>query len=361
MKKLLLSILIVASAGLANAQKSEVTEAKKAWDIYGFTAGKQAFDKSMAALSAGLKHTDNAIANEKSKIMPDAWSYRALFASAIAFTDSVNAANSFANQKIAEEAIEKAKTLDAKNTEKENIQFAKNNIRNAISGRGIRAYNKKDYKNALKSFNELLILNPTDTSMYINAGVVAKLDSNYVEAIKNYKKMIEFNVPEAKNYYSEIIGITLTNLKDTTAGLALLKEAIAKYPTDDDFIGTQTDIYINQGDIVKSQESLIKLIAKNPSKPVYHYLMGDTYYKQALALQAVRNKIDAKKVKEFDAVTAKMVAFIDQSLPHYKKSVELDPKFVSALESLKQIYGFKNDTVNYEVIKKQLAALQASN
>lgn len=362
MKKLLLSILIVGtSATLANAQKSEVNEAKKAWDIYGITAGKQTFDKSMASLNAGLKHTDNAIANEKSAVMPEAWGYRALFASAIAYTDSVDATNALAKQKIAEEALEKLKTLDAKNSEKENVELAKVNIRNAISNRGVKAYNTKDYKTALASFNQLIALNPQDTAMYMNAGVVAKMDGNFPEAVKHFKKMTEFNGPDAKNYHIELVNISLTNLKDTTAALAAVKDALAKYPDDPDFVGYETDIYINRGDITKSQEALKKLLAKDDKKAIYHYLMGDTYYKQALALQAERSKLTTKQTKEFDAISAKMLTFIDQSLPHYKKSVELDPKFVSGLETLKQIYGFKNDTANYEAIKKQLDAIPASN
>ncbi|MFA6277283.1 MAG: tetratricopeptide repeat protein [Pedobacter sp.] len=360
MKKVLLSILFVGVATLANAQKSEVAEAKRTWDLYSIMATKNTFDKSMFALNNGLKHTDNAIANEKSKVMPDAWSYRALFASAIAYTDSVNVDNALAKQKIAVDAIAQAKSLDTKGDQKDNIQSAEINIRNAINSRAIRAYNKKDYANALTLFNEIIALNPTDTAMYINAGVTAKLVENYPEAIKNFKKVISFNVPETKNFYAETISMTLVNLKDTTAGLALLKEAIAKYPDDADFVGTETDIYIAKGDIVKSQEALKKLIAKDPSKAIYQYLMGDTYYKQALVLQADRNKLDPKKIKEFDAITAKMVVFIDQSMPFYKKAIELDPKFVPALESLKQIYGFKNDSANFNDIKKRLDAIPAN-
>ncbi|MNR41908.1 hypothetical protein D3C85_1603580 [compost metagenome] len=75
-------------------------------------------------------------------------------------------------------------------------------------------------------------------------------------------------------------------------------------------------------------------------------------------MQAERQKIDAKKVKEYNAVTAKMTALIDKSLPHYKKSHELDPKAVHTLEALKQVYGFKNDTKNYEETKKLLDAIQ---
>jgi tetratricopeptide (TPR) repeat protein len=360
MKKILLSMLFVGVATLANAQKSEVAEAKKAWDVYSLTGIKSTFDKSMLALNNGLKHTDNAIANEKSKVMPDAWSYRALFASAIAYTDSVNVDNAVAKQKIAVDAIAQARSLDTKGEQKQNIQDAEINIRNAVNSRAIRAYNKKDYANALTLFNEIIALNPTDTAMYINAGVTAKLIQNYPEAIKNFKKVISFNVPETKNFYAETISMTLVNLKDTTAGLALLKEAIAKYPDDADFVGTETDIYIAKGDIAKSQEALQKLITKDASKAIYQYLMGDTYYKQALALQLDRNKLDAKKTKEFDAITAKMVAFIDQSLPYYKKALDLDPKYVPALETLKQIYGFKNDSANFNDIKKRLDAIPAN-
>ncbi len=361
MKKILLSILIVGSATLVNAQKSEVAEAKKKWNIFSITGIDQALDKKLAALNAGLVNTDNAIANEKSKIMPDAWSYRALFSSSIALADTVNDANSIAKQKIAEQAVTQAKSLDVKGDEKENISNAELNIRNAILVRGMRAYNKKDYANALKGFEEILVLNPKDTAMYLNAGVTSKLLNKIPESIGYFKKVISLNSPDSKDLYTEIINMSLVDLKDTVGAMNIINEALIKFPDDAGYIGTQTDIYIIQGDIVKSQESLKKLIAKDANKAVYHYLMGDTYYKQALIIQGERKKVDSKKVKEFDALTVKMTALIDQSLPHYKKSVEIDPKFVPALESLKQIYGFKNDNANYEAIKKQLDAIPASN
>lgn len=361
MKKILLSIFIVGSATLANAQKSEVAEAKKKWNIFTITGTAQPLPKQLVALNAGLVHTDNAIVNEKSKIMPDAWSYRALFASSIAVSDTLDEANSIAKQQIAKEAVAKAKELDSKGEEKDNISNAELNIRNSILVRGMRAYNKKDYANALKGFEEVLALNPQDTAMYLNAGVTAKLLNKLPESIGYFKKVISLNSPDSKDLYSEIINMTLVSLKDTAGAMSLITEAMAKYPDDATFVGSQTDIYIAQGDILKSQESLSKLIAKDASKAVYHYLMGDTYYKQALAIQEDRKKLDAKKTKEFDALTAKMTGLIDQSLPFYKKSIELDSKFVPALESLKQIYAFKNDNTNYEAIKKQLDAIPATN
>ncbi|WP_316748233.1 tetratricopeptide repeat protein [Pedobacter gandavensis] len=359
MKKVLFSMLLVGAATCANAQKSEVNEAKKIWGML-MIPKTETLAESLKTLDGGLAHTDNAIVHEKSKTMPEAWSYRALFASRIALVDSLDLNNAKAKQKIAEEAIVQAKALDTKGAEKENIQQAEINVDNAMRNRAIFAYNKKDFAAALAAFNEVTTKTPTDTSMYVNAGVTAKAIENYPEVVRNFKKAIDLGYKDSKVLYSEIINVTFDKLKDTVAGLAILKEAGSKFPDDSYFIGLETDLYIKSGDIAKSQEMLNKLIAKDPKNAIYHYLLGDTYYKQALALQTERNKIDPKKTKEFNAVSAKMIGFIDQSTPHYKTALELDPKNENALENLKIIYLFKDDKVNYEATKKKLDALKAT-
>lgn len=412
MKKVIFSILFIGVAAYANAQKNEVAEAKRLWGIFQFSmsqdpdvkkvktpqqrvatgpastsglggdgvrdsmrgtkaasgGGRPAapsgpakpvsfVDKQITSLKDGLTHADKAIVHDKTKDSPEAWLYKALFSSAIAYVDTLDLNNSVKYQKDAEEAIAKTESLNPNNDQKEDLQLAKTNIRNTIVGRGLRAYNAQDYNASYNYFMEVLKRNPNDTSMYMNAGVIAKLAGKYQESVQNFKKLVTYNGPDSKNYYLEMVNITLEKLKDTTAGMSLLNEALAKFPEDIGLIGTQTDIYIQRGDIEKSQASLSKLIAKDPNKAVYQYLMGETFYKQALGMQEVRNKIDPKKVKEFDAVTAKMTALIDKGLPYYKKSHELDPKFVPTLETLKQIYGFKNDTENFNDIKKKLDAI----
>lgn len=359
MKKVLFSILFVGAATYANAQKSEVNEAKKKWTLLAIAKAETLAD-NLKTLNEGLAHTDKAIVNEKSKDMPEAWSYRALFASRIALVDSLDLNNAKANQKIAEEAIVKAKALDTKGGEKENIQQAEVNVDNAMRNRAIFAYNKKDFAAALSAFNEVTAKNPNDTATYVNAGVTAKAVENYPEVVKNFKKAIDLGYKDSKVLYSEIVNITFDKLKDTTGGLTILKEASSKFPDDSYFIGLETDLYIKSGDITKSQEMLNKLIAKDPKNAIYQYLLGDTYYKQALALQTERNKIDPKKTKEFNAISNKMIALIDQSTPYYKAALELDPKNENALENLKIIYLFKDDKVNYEATKKKLDDLRAA-
>lgn len=359
MKRVVLSIILASVGTFAFAQKGEVAEAKKGWGIFQITSQSAStpLAKKLESLSTGLAHTDKAIADEKSKIMPEAWSYRALFASAAALIDTTNAENSEKNLKIAQDAITQAKTLDSKGAEKENIALAETNISNAVRNAGVIAYNRKDYKTAYNKFVQATVINPTDTAMFLNAGIAARNLEDYPSMITQYKKVIALNSPQSKDLYSEIIGLSLKQQKDTTAGLALLKEAIAKYPDDVDLIKTETQIYIDKGDVVKSEQMLNALATKEPNNANYQVLLGNIYFSQALKLQGERNKIGAKKVKEFNDVTAKMTGLLDKSLPYYKKALELDAKSAGALETLKTIYAFKNDTKNYDEIKKRLDAL----
>ncbi|MCZ4222768.1 tetratricopeptide repeat protein [Pedobacter rhodius] len=359
MKRVVLSIILAGVVSFAFAQKSEVAEAKKAWGIFQITGQSASIPlaKKLETLSAALAHTDKAIADEKSKVMPEAWSYRALFSSAIALVDTANAQNADANLKIATEAVAQAKTLDTKGAEKENIALAETNISNAVRNAGVVAYNKKDYKTAYSKFVQATVINPADTAMYLNAGIAARTLGDYPNTVQQFKKVISLNSPQSKDLYAEIIDITLKQQKDTTAGLALIKEASAKFPEEPSFIKTETQIYIDKGDGAKSEQMLNTLAAKEPNNATYQVLLGNIYFSQALKLQNDRNKIDGKKVKEFNEVTAKMNGLLDKSVPYYKKALDIDAKNAGALETLKTIYAFKNDTKNYDEIKKRLDAL----
>ena len=359
MKRVILSIILAGVTSFAFAQKSEVADAKKAWGLFQLTGqtASTPLAKKLETLSAALAHTDKAIADEKSKIMPEAWSYRALLSSSVALIDTVNAQNADANLKIATDAVEQAKKLDTKGAEKDNIALAETNIANAVRNAGIVAYNRKDFKTAYTKFVQATTINPADTSMYLNAGIAARSIEDYPGTVQQFKKVISLNSPQSKQLYGEIIDITLKQQKDTTAGLALIKEATAKFPDEPSFIKTETQIYIDRGDAAKSEQMLNTLATTEPNNATYQVLLGNIYFSQALKLQNDRNKIDAKKVKEFNEVTAKMTGLLDKSLPYYKKALDIDPKNESALDTLKTIYAFKNDTKNYDEIKKRIDAL----
>jgi tetratricopeptide (TPR) repeat protein len=386
MKKVLLSVIFASTALLANAQKAEVEAAKKSWMDYANSQNavtvdlgalaskmkvsgdkkkeepakpKSTLAEDLAILNAGFGHTDLAIAHEKTKELPTTWAIRALIASRIALIDTADIQNSIAKEKIATEAIAKAESLNVKKDKavENDVKDAKDFVDNALSNRGMIAYKKKDYATAYTAFNAMTVKNPQDTSMFVNAGLVARLSEKYPEAVASYRKAIDLGFKDSYSLYSQIVDITGANLKDSTKYLAVLEEASAKYPDSTAFIGRITDYYTKKGDVAKSQEMLKKLAEKDPKNAVYQYYIGETYFKQALVLQDKRNKIDVKKKKEFDDTTASMMANINAALPYYKKALEIDPKYADAVDKLKSIYGFKEDTPNYEAMSKLLNQL----
>ncbi|WP_285058314.1 tetratricopeptide repeat protein [Pedobacter ginsengisoli] len=367
MKKILLSILFVGVASLANAQKSEVNAAKNAWILIS-NSGTKTLPESLKMLNDGLAHTDKAIADEKTSKSAEAWTYRALFASRTAQIDSLDLANSKAKQKIAEEAITKAKSLNPKEEEKKFLEDASGFIEDAVRNRGVFAYKKKDFATALESFNEYTARNPKDTNMFVNAALMAKQLKNYPEVARNYKAAIALNYPDAALLYKDLINIYLSEVKDSTTAIAIIQEASAKYPNDNDLLGMETNYWLKKGDATKSQEMIKKLIEKNPDNPDYQIAMGDIFFKQANDFQDARNelateleanktKVDVKKKKEFDDLGTKMKGILDQAIPYYKAAAELDKKSGYALDKLRSIYNFKNDKVNEAAVQKQLDAL----
>jgi len=341
-------MVFASTALLANAQKSEIDAAKKSWMEYansqnavkidlGALASKMKVSgdkkaeeakpkatlaEDLAILNAGFAHTDLAIAHEKSKDMPAAWSTRALIASRISLIDTTDIQNSIAKQQIATEAIAKAESLNVKKDKavENDIRDAKDFADNALANRGMIAYKRKDYATAYTAFNAMALKNPQDTSMFVNAGLVARLSEKYPEAVASYRKAIDLGFKDSYSLYSQIVDITGTNLKDSAKYLEVLNEASAKYPDSTAFIGRITDYYTKKGDVAKSLEMLKKLSEKDPKNAVYQYYIGETYFKQALTLQESRNKIDQKKKKEYDDMSTKMMANIDQALPYYKKA-----------------------------------------
>jgi tetratricopeptide (TPR) repeat protein len=358
MKKVILSILLAGVASATFAQKSEIAEAKKAWGVFQLTstANTQPVAKQLEALGAAIKHTDAAIAHEKSKDLPEAWSYRALLTSSAALIDTTNLQAAESNVKLAQEAIAKTKTLDAKGGEKENLVTAETNVANAIRNIGVLSFQKKDFKSAYAKFIQATELNPNDTSMYLNAGIAARNMEDFPKMIEQYKKVISFNYPQASSLYEEIISTQLAQ-KDTVAAVSSINEAKAKFPDNISFITSETQIYLQKGDVDKAEQTLNTLITKEPNNPSFQSALGNVYLQQALKLQGALSKIDTKKVKEYTAAKNNRDALVEKSIPYFKKSLELDPKNVTALENLKTIYTFKNDTANYNDVKARLDAI----
>lgn len=362
MRKLILSILLGSTISFAFAQKSEIADAKKGWTVFQAVGNGLPLNKKISSLQEALGHATTATANEKTKDSPEAWTYRALLASSIAMVDTVNTKNVDSTINVAQTSVVEAKKLDTKGEFKDLIKSSDENITNAVKNAAFLAYQHKDLQRAYDNFYKAQIIDPNDTAMVLNASVLAKNLENYPKALELSRRLVAMNHPQTQAIYGDIINIELKNLKDTAAAIASLEEAKAKFPDNIDFITTATDMYIKRGNTEKAESSLITLVAKDPKNALYQAALGNVYLQQAYAKQNEIAKIDQVKNKAvYTKTKAERDALVDKAMPFYVKAESLDPKNLPALEGLKTIYFFKNDTKNYDIIKQKLKAAGATD
>ena len=357
MRKLILSVLFATTLSFAFAQKSEISEAKKGWNTFQVVGRNLPLDKKISSLKESLAHATTATQNEKTKDSPEAWAYEALLSSSIAVSDTLDDANADANVKVAENAVAEAKKLDTNGEFKDLITSADENIVIAVKNAAFIAYGKKDFKRAYDNFYKAQVINPNDTAMVLNSSLLARSLENYPKAIELSKRLLALGNTQGEGIYTDIVNMQLKNLKDTTAGLATLQEAMVKYPANVNFITNETDIYIKRGEIDKAEKSLLTLVEREPGNALFQAALGNVYLQQAYAKQNDLTNIDQQKNKAgYTKAKAERDALVDKAMPYYVKSVELDPKNLTALSGLKTIYFFKNDTKNYEETKKKIEA-----
>lgn len=355
MRKLILTVLFAATIGLTFAQKSEIAAAKKGWDFFQAVGRNLPLDKKLVSLQESLGHAVLATTNEKTKDSPESWAYKALLSANIAIVDTLDNANSDTHIKLAEDAVIEAKKLDTQGEVKALIKDADDRILIAIRNAAFISYEKKEFQRSFDNFYKLQVINPNDTAMVLNASVLAKNLENYPKSIELSKRLLAMGNPQSEGIYTDIISMQLKNLKDTVAGLVTIEEAKVKFPENINFITTETDIYIKKGQNDKAEKALITLVQKDPKNDLYQAALGNVFLQQAFKKQTELGTIDqVKKKAEYLKMKTERDALVDKALPYYVKATELDAKNLNALDGLKTIYFFKNDTKNYESTKKKI-------
>lgn len=310
MKKTILSVLLVSFFFAANAQKSEISAAKNNYAL--FEVGMQTktpIKKQLETLNLAKESTDKAIVHKKTKDDPELWAYRALIFSAISVTDTVNKANASAAFDESKTAIDKAKTLDTKKEFAKIIESAEKNLSIMMQNRGVAAFNKKDYKEAYKSFKFMADVMPEDSLFNMYTAMAAKSSQMYDEAIVYYKKAIALNTKNP-GLYQELENVYLAK-NDTTTALKVIEEGREKHPENMNLIYDELNIYLHRGESAKQISKIENAIKKDPTNKTLYFVSGIAY--------------SANKQ-------------IDKAVEAYKKALEIDPAYSDAIYNLAVIY-----------------------
>ncbi|POY34843.1 hypothetical protein C3K47_17980 [Solitalea longa] len=377
MKKILLSGLLLAAAVVAKAQNSEVDNAEKMMLLGQLDQAKASIDK--AAL------------HPKTGIQPKTYLLKGKIYGAIAL-DTAKKNLDYDPTQIAYESLNKAKELDTKKqldeTELKNGYF---NVYASAYNKGIAANNKEDYQTALKEFKFASEVNPQDTSLYLNIGIMAEKVKDNASAKASYQKLADMNYNKEPYVYHQLAELYKAE-GNKEAVVATLDKGRKIFPSDNTLMIDEINFYLGEGKSDVIVDKLNKAIEADPNNKTLYFTLGVTYenakkpedakaaYKKALqvdpnyfdanynlgalyyneAAEIIKkaNMLPANKVKEYDTERAKFQAKANEALPYLEKAYEINPKDRNVIISLKEVYARTNQKQKYDKVDAALKALE---
>lgn len=388
-KSLILALVMTGTSVVAFAQKGELNSAKSNYDKYTVLKGASSTIAS-GNLKSAKEAIDKAAAHEKTKDNPETWTYKALIYADLALLDSVPTTSTpLLNE--ATSALQKAVSLDKAGENKANIEEVNKLLAQYHMNAGVRAYQAKNFKDALKGFNNSLSYRPGDTTLTYYAGISAINAQDYPAAIKAYQELVKTNFSNNNQIYLDLSRIYAMQ-KDTTAAIKAAAEGSAKFPEDADLARQEIELNLLSG---KQKETIGRITAqaeKEPKNRLYPFYLGVAYatlndnskaeewYKKALAIDAnyaeanlnlgglilnkgielynAANKLPQSKQKEYDTMMKKANTEFDRALPYLQKATELSPKSRMAWENLRAYYQAKRNPTKVAEINKTIETLE---
>jgi hypothetical protein len=332
--KLLMTCLLGLASAATFAQKGELNNAQSEYDTYTGLHGQKVAalaTKATASIQNAKTSIDKASVNEKTANVPQTYALKAAIYSSLAVDDTIatTSAPLFAT---ADDAVKKAKELDAKGDNKKLIDAANINLAQYKLTAGVKDYQNKKYEEAYKEFDYYRTVLPEDTNAIYytalsatNAG--AKDPKYYQLALTNYNKLVTLKYSGNAKVYLDMSAIYLA-IKDTTGALKATSEGIAKFPTFNELRKREIEIALQSGrqnDVLTKIQSAITNDPKNK----------DLYYYQGLTYVNVADAANAKSAKDKDpaAKTADHTTATDnyaKAAEAYKKAIEIDPNYFEA-------------------------------
>jgi hypothetical protein len=333
----------------AFAQKGAVSDANDAFTKYdAFRSNSHKI--AIQSLADAKTAIDKAAANEKTATWPQTWALKGAIYAALTVEDSIpaSAAEKF---KIADETLQKAKSLDsAKQENKKIIEEGFLSLAQYKFNEGRTEFSNKKYADAYNSFEYYHKLRPDDTTALYVTGLSAANAGNtdpkyYQYAVANYNKLLATNYSGNAEIYKDLSLIYLAQ-KDTANAFRVAGDGVAKYPGNADLGRQEIVIGLQSGKQDVLTDKIQAAIAADPKNKQLYYFAGLTYAQ-------ISDALDAKRAKAKDAATK--AKFEQQSndacikgMEPLKKALDLDPNYAEAAQvlaglALKPVINLYND------------------
>lgn len=365
---IIMMALVVSLAGYAQ-KKPKITKANQA--------------RENGDLAEAKAIIDAAIEYEKVKDDGKTWYYRGLIYATIDTTSNEQYASLSDNAlEEAVAAFNKADEIDPEGkgyyvTGMMGIPVLKeqqiSNYYSYYYNKAVMAFQDSEYQTAVDAFEKSYYIVPDDTNAYINAAYAAHNGQLYDAATKNYRLAID-NGATSKDLYYNYVSILTSALDDKEGALAVVDEALEKYPSDGTLQKNRINLLINMGKIDEARSNLEEAIESEPDNANLYFtlaVINDELKEQERAIKAYlkaieidpnhfeanfnygvilinqanetikesnslgMSKADQKKARELEPVINQK---LKDALPQWEKVHEINSSDRTAMETLAYIY-----------------------
>ncbi|MBS9524596.1 tetratricopeptide repeat protein [Litoribacter ruber] len=394
MRKLILSLVLVAFATGAFAQKKVVRSAER-----NFKKGQ--YEEALTDIEAALQ-------SEETGDDPNTHMVKGKIKTMMFEQDENNNQETVSTGRNAYDSFEKAMELDGndksskigKEIYKEVLPGMPENLQGegilrlkaASLEKAIERYEEDDMELAHEFFSLAADIDPADTSMVFNAGYTANMIEKYEPAKKYFTQLLDDEEYNKLNAYYFLIQIATSVDEDQEEAYRLVSEAREEYPTDKGLQEFEIQLLLQLDKMDEAMASIEKALEEDPNDTAirlrYGYLKeqsGDlegaleeykktvesdpeffegNFYAGAIYLDKARTIIaDVNNLPddEWEAKSDDMLkeadGYYESSIPYFTKASELQPENTEVLEILFQIHTRLKNTEKAEEYDQKLQEL----
>jgi tetratricopeptide (TPR) repeat protein len=398
MKKLVLSLALVAVASLAFGQKKVVKEAER-----GFKSGN---------LEAALVAIDGAITNPETSADPATFMVKAQIHTKIFGRDSSNTMETLKAGNEALTTFNKAfemagnnkTTPVGKQVYADELAGIPDNLRpysiitlkNIAFDKALERYNEDDMELSYEFFNLAGEIDKTDSTIHYNAGFLANDLGRFEDAKKHFNYLFELPTYNKTNAYYFMVQILSTEEKNPEAAFALVSKAKAEYPNDKVLAEYEIQLLLQLNKMDEAMAQIKEALANDPNNSGlllrFGYLKeqgGDfdgalaeyqksvevdpnffegNYYTGALMLEKSRSilaELNALSDAEWEKKSPEMGKQADelykQAVPFFTKALEIKPDNTDIMIVLFQVHTRLKNTAEVNAMNAKISAILGAN
>ena len=369
-------LLILFISAQVYAQKSQILIARNAvGKLQAAIANKQDDKKQLAIITEGLKSTESASLDSRTKNWAETWSIKSYLTSFASLIDT-DPSNSNKYYELALEAVKKAKTLDKYDDNSGLISASNHNILIKKQERANTSFFNNDFKDAYADLKEVSDNFPKDSTLALNTAICALNIQYYDEAI-NYFKRAKENGIHNPAVYQKLAQMYVAKF-DNESALKNLEEGLALNPyhhfLTNDYINLllDTEKYENASTLIEGNLKVekgskllyflygyLKQQSGNNATAILSFnkaLETDQNYFDALyqlSVAYVNNANETLARNESDKI-GKYNALINSAQLALQRANEINPNDKKTVQLLIDIYTRKNQTDKIQDLQRRL-------